>query len=246
MNKYIKKGFFVIAVLSMMLMTVFAEGADSAEKNVTVYGYDYRYWSCIANNVSGRVFAQTTVCLDDNIDSVPIGYLGGQARLYSSSGVLKKSSEWEYNEYSQYATVVPRFNYSTSSGYYYSKGQARFYTGDGYATYACTATPNYAPTRSIDSFSSMTIQRNENGEIYGSEIFLDEIGVQPDLILAEGTNGEIGYVRAEDLNDSDVLTPAQAMSKMVNKEADIIPLYNSDGTTVIGSFMLEPTEDIVE
>lgn len=92
----------------------------------------------------------------------------------------------------------------------------------------------------------MTIQRNENGEIYGSEIFLDEIGVQPDLILAEGTNGEIGYVRAEDLNDSDVLTPAQAMSKMVNKEADIIPLYNSDGTTVIGSFMLEPTEDIVE
>lgn len=105
MNKYIKKGFFVIAVLSMMLMTVFAEGADSAEKNVTVYGYDYRYWSCIANNVSGRVFAQTTVCLDDNIDSVPIGYLGGQARLYSSSGVLKKSSEWEYNEYSQYAGI---------------------------------------------------------------------------------------------------------------------------------------------
>lgn len=243
-----KKSFAVIAVLLMLVSNTFAAGAfegHSNERNVTVNGYDYSYWSVIGNDSPGSIFTQTTVCvdLDAGTDSVPIGYLGGQARLYSSSGVLKKSSEWEYNEYSKYAMVLPLFSYSASSGYYYSKGQARFYTGDGYVTYACTATPNYAPTKSINSFSSMTIQRNENGEIYGSEIFLNEIGVQPDLILAEGSNGEIGYVRAEDINDSSVTTPQEAMLKMGNGTTSAIPLYSSDGITVIGSFILEPVED---
>lgn len=234
--------------MSILLSNAFAAGALdglSDERNVRINGYDYRYWSVIGNNSSGSIFAQTTVGVDveAGTDSVPIGYLGGQARLYSSSGVLKKSSEWEYNEYSEYALVAPLFGYYASSGYYYSKGQARFYTGDGYVTYACTATPNYAPTQSINSYSSMIIQRNENGEIYGSEIFLSEIGVQPDLILAEGSNGEIGYVRTEDINDSSVTTPEEAILKMKNATTSVIPLYSSDGITVIGSFILEHVEN---
>lgn len=133
--------------------------------------------------------------------------------------------------------------YETNSGYYYSRGQARFYTGDGYTTYTCAATPNYAPKKIASDYSSMNIQRNENGEIYGSEIFLSEIGVQPDLILAEGSNGEIGYVRAEDINDSSVTTPEEAMLKMKNATTSVIPLYSSDGITVIGSFILEHVEN---
>ena len=243
MKKFMKKGFVLIAVLLMLMVTVFADDT-SEEKNVTVNGYDYRFWSSIGNNVAGRIYTQTTVCLD-HMDSAPLGYMGGQARLYSSAGVLKKSSEWEYNTWTEHPSVLPRFSYETSSGYYYSKGQARFYTGNGYATYACTATPNYAPTRSVAKFASVPIQRNGNGEIYGSEIFLGEMGVQPDLILAEGTNGKIGYVRAKDMDDSCIMTPEQAMLEMVSDEFKIIPLYSSDGITVIGSFVLEPVEDIV-
>ena len=71
------------------------------------------------------------------------------------------------------------------------------------------------------------------------------MGVQPDLILAEGTNGKIGYVRAKDMDDSCIMTPEQAMLEMVSDEFKIIPLYSSDGITVIGSFVLEPVEDIV-
>lgn len=87
-----KKSFAVIAVLLMLVSNTFAAGAfegHSNERNVTVNGYDYSYWSVIGNDSPGSIFTQTTVCvdLDAGTDSVPIGYLGGQARLYSSSGV---------------------------------------------------------------------------------------------------------------------------------------------------------------
>lgn len=239
MKKFIKNGFVVIVVLSMLLSNAFAADALSDDKEVTVKGYDYRYWSVISNNQPGEIYAQTTVCSEGEKEA-PEGYFGGQARIYNSNGVLKKSSEWKYNTI---PAIVPYVIYETNSGYYYSKGQARFYTGDGYITYACTATPNYAPNKIASDYSAMNIQRNENGEIYGSELFLSEIGVQPDLILAEGANGEIGYVRAEDINDSSVTTPQEAILKMEDSTTSIIPLYSSDGVTVIGSFILEPVEN---
>ena len=103
-------------------------------------------------------------------------------------------------------------------------------------------------TNSLDRFEFELlleiVQRNENGEIYGSELFLDEIGVQPDLILAEGTNGKVGYVRADDINDAEITTPEQAAEKMLSSKSREIPLYDSDGTTIIGSFSLHPSGDI--
>ena len=43
MKKFMKKGFVLIAVLLMLMVTVFADGT-SEEKNVTVNGYDYRFF----------------------------------------------------------------------------------------------------------------------------------------------------------------------------------------------------------
>ena len=54
------------------------------------------------------------------------------------------------------------------------------------------------------------------------------------------------YVKAEDLNDAEIETPEQAVTKMLNEIHYEIPLYDSDGITVIGSFMLSPVEDINE
>lgn len=235
----------ILAVLAIFMTAVFAADTNSDTKYATVGRYDYRYWSVISNNQSGSIFAQTTVCLD-GMDSAPVGYMGAQARLYSSGGVLKASSEWEYNQESTYPSAMVYIGYDTSSGYYYSKGQARFYTGDGYVTYACAATPNYSPTRSVLESSDVIIQRNENGEIYGSGLFLDEIGVQPDLILAEGTKGEIGYVRAEDINADKIVTPEQAVAKVISGSPSEIPLYDSDGVSVIGTFALDHIAGIVK
>lgn len=213
MKKILKGGCAILAVVVMLITTASAETGMSNTKYTTVNNYDYRYWSLIANNVEGRVDADAVAGLD-GMNYAPVGYMGAQARLYSSSGVLKASSTWVYNEGTSYPTASGSLTYKTTSGYYYSKGQVKFYDGEGYITYTSAATPNFAPTRSVISDKNVIIQKNDNGEIYGSGLFLDEIGVQPDLIIAEGINGEIGYVKAEDLNDAEIETPEQAVTKM--------------------------------
>ena len=189
MKKILKNGCAILAVVVMLITTASAETGASNTKYTTVNNYDYRYWSLIANNVEGRVDADTLAGLD-GMNYAPVGYMGAQARLYSSSGVLKASSTWVYNEGTSYPTARGSLTYKTTSGYYYSKGQVKFYNGDGYTTYTSAATPNFAPPRSVISDKNVIIQKNDNGEIYGSGLFLDEIGVQPDLIMAEGINGE--------------------------------------------------------
>lgn len=49
--------------------------------------------------------------------------------------------------------------------------------------------------------------------------------------------GAIGFMRSEDLDDG-VRTPADAIIAMQNRQSRLIPLYESDGTTVIGSFKI--------
>lgn len=83
------------------------------------------------------------------------------------------------------------------------------------------------------------IQRNAKGEVYGSEIFLNQMGIEPELILAEGNDGIIGYVRAEDLETDNVQTLDEAIAYMDNRTLSYkIPLYAPDGKTVIGAFTI--------
>jgi len=225
--RFMSMGILLGVVFSLM-SSVLAAGGSSDYTEKTVYGYDYRYESYVSNNTSGQIFGQASVSCT-NVDELPIGYMGAQARIYNTSGILKASSSWRYNE-TDNPLVITITTYDTTSGYYYCKGQVKLYNGDGYSTYSCKATPNYAPTR-----NGIEIQRNENGEIYGSELFLSEVGIQPDLILAEGNGGQVGYIRAIDLDAKDVTTPEQAIEYEKNGLYSI-PLYESDGKTIIGTF----------
>ena len=84
--------------------------------------------------------------------------------------------------------------------------------------------------------------RNEEGLTYGPEAF------GADLILVEMGNGEVGYIYAEDLlTEGDfVKSPEEAIEW--NKKADKlreaqgyvkkIPVYESDGKTIIGVFFV--------
>ena len=75
---------------------------------------------------------------------------------------------------------------------------------------------------------------NSNGETYGNNLQAQSIGVESDLILAVGDNGVTGYVRSSDLNE-DVSTPEDALLH-TESSGRYIPLYESDGETVIGQF----------
>ncbi|MFJ7738838.1 metal ABC transporter substrate-binding protein [Lysinibacillus sp. NPDC097287] len=80
---------------------------------------------------------------------------------------------------------------------------------------------------------------NENGQTYGpdmGDLNLGEIG-EPTLMLAEGENGTIGYVKKEDLNGPQPKTPKEAV-KLNEAKPREIPLYDVDGETVIGKFII--------
>ena len=98
---------------------------------------------------------------------------------------------------------------------------------------------------------STTYEVNENGITYGRDnpLASAENQEQPQLIAAIGTNGEEGYVYAIDLEGEQPNSPEEALIYMKElntsveeaKEAGYkylryIPLYESDGVTVIGEF----------
>lgn len=78
---------------------------------------------------------------------------------------------------------------------------------------------------------------NENGQTYGAAPLARTPDEEPDLISAMGTSGEEGYVLKTDLDGFQPQTPEEAI-KWQNERPDfwMIPLYKSDGETVIGEF----------
>lgn len=79
---------------------------------------------------------------------------------------------------------------------------------------------------------------NDAGESYGIGSSLENNN-DPDLILAEATNGLTGYVRATDLEGGDPpSSPEEAVKSSYTPDRQI-PVYESDGKTVIGYFVVE-------
>ncbi|WP_179283127.1 hypothetical protein [Paenibacillus taichungensis] len=81
---------------------------------------------------------------------------------------------------------------------------------------------------------------NQAGQTYGgnSGDYGKEL-VGPDLVLAEATNGAIGYVLESDLQGPDHKTPEEALQWQSQQKPDqSIPVYEKDGTTIIGEFVM--------
>jgi hypothetical protein len=166
-----------------------------------------------------------------NDGNAPVGYMGAKARLYNDSGVLKASSDYIYNSEESSgvgATTSPH----KKAGTYYSKGLTRAYNGNGYDEYTTFQTPNAAVSSNNSSLADYSFSINEKGMTYGSDLLVLNIADEPDLILAEGVNGHIGYVRSDDLNARDNIITSI-------KDSRLIPLYDSTGSNVIDSFLIE-------
>ena len=93
-------------------------------------------------------------------------------------------------------------------------------------------------------------QINENGQTYGGmNPYSTDPQDEPDLIAAIGIDGTEGYVYRVDLDGNQPSNPEEAIEYMEEMEkayaeareageefSRYIPLYASDGTTVIGEF----------
>jgi hypothetical protein len=104
---------------------------------------------------------------------------------------------------------------------------------------------------------------NASGQTYGSGYVENpDQPYVPDLILAEGRDGSIGYVYRSDLEGGGPLdkpsTPEEAIGYMDNVRAlaqnqldagaeylYMIPLYEANGETVIGEFPVGNPSDIL-
>lgn len=98
-----------------------------------------------------------------------------------------------------------------------------------------------AATGKTSSSSPVSFPVNTNGQTYGSSLGVG-LSAEPDLILAAATNGRTGYILRKTLwaaDGTDVTSLSQASAYMSNSTSvRTIPVYEKDGTTVIGSFVI--------
>lgn len=83
---------------------------------------------------------------------------------------------------------------------------------------------------------------NASGLTYGSSLWATRPEDEPDLIAAEATNGKAGYVYATDLEGPEPSSPAEALAQQAANmgKTRTIPVYEANGRTVIGEFIIEP------
>jgi hypothetical protein len=86
---------------------------------------------------------------------------------------------------------------------------------------------------------------NENGQTYAEGPFPAGKDQEPYLIKAIGENGVVGYIKNSDVTPS-FSSPEEAIAhqKVIEEIGyQSIPLYESDGTTVIGEYKQYPSRN---
>lgn len=95
------------------------------------------------------------------------------------------------------------------------------------------------PTAASTSRWTPTFKKNAKGETYGSGAYAMSPEEEPDLMSAVATNGKSGYIRTSEL-EAAAPPPANPEEAAKNEGPlrDSIPVYESDGTTIIGEFRI--------
>ena len=88
-------------------------------------------------------------------------------------------------------------------------------------------------------------ETNASGQTYGSLTEVDGRIVEPDLVRAEATNGVIGYISNDELkkaqgHPSNFRSPEEALKWQEARGASstTVAVYESDGTTKVGQFVI--------
>ncbi|SIR58224.1 hypothetical protein [Microbacterium sp. RURRCA19A] len=101
----------------------------------------------------------------------------------------------------------------------------------------------WAMTGRYVSRETLPLETNADGETFGSIV----AGETPDLVAVVATNGSEGYVRRTDLEDADGTTAARSFRSPADALAwqeehagrsVAIPVFASDGRTVLGEFVV--------
>lgn len=109
----------------------------------STYGWNYYNYNQLTNAGAEGSWG-TTYAYHDNDGSVPGGYMGAYARVYTPSGHLCVSGGWTYNYAGAVGvgeTTSGGIQATCGAGNYYSQGLTRAYNGNGYNTFTTFQSP---------------------------------------------------------------------------------------------------------
>lgn len=130
---------------------------------------------------------------------------------------------------------------------YYGQALLKLYEGGEYKPLTVTRTPSMTkPTRSSMANNNQETQDkdaifvNENGYTMGNATTEDSAEIRDlDFYSAIGVNGKKGYIRASEMNGPKTLDEAATY----DDSSKDIPVYASDGVTVIDTFHIYGPEE---
>lgn len=85
---------------------------------------------------------------------------------------------------------------------------------------------------------TLAVHLNAAGQSYGSALAIPLVVPSLDLVSVVASNGISGYAKSVDLDGSVPATLQQAEARAANAVARTVPVYKSDGLTVVGSFSM--------
>ena len=199
--------------------------------NFTVAGNSHYGYASLSDTGTGNLYGYAKV----GGPSLPSGYYGAEVTICHISGTSAAVVGYRSAYTSSYQSGL-------SVGTYYDapKGNRYHVFGDlsvynpstgGYVTKR-TATSPILTARSLPTY-----QLTSNGQTYGDMHQVMALGCYPDLLLAEATNGRIGYVLTDELRAFVPATPQEATELASENMVRTIPVYSIDGD-IIGSLVV--------
>jgi hypothetical protein len=208
-----------------------------------VNGNSYLHYSTISNT---PLFADTRIYTSFGY-AVPAYTMGVRSRLFKS-GALCVINPVKYNATSTGSLTGPTSG-DCGPGSYNSHGFVLVDDGTDYQEFVTFPTNplDWGGAAAAPASAAQEIQQNSRGETFGSAESITDDADLPDLILSIGTNGQTGYIKSSDIPATPA-TKAQAASlpestdssgqRVRTTSAKTVPLYESDGTTVVGQFRI--------
>jgi len=115
-------------------------------------------------------------------------------------------------------------------------------TEGAYPRPAIPSTPDQSTSTTVVHSGATDWPVNAQGQTYGSSAGAASAPDEPDLVLAQATNGRVGYVLATDLEGPMPASPEEALAWQAASagKTRVIPVYLADGVTIIGEFQVGP------
>lgn len=221
----------IICCIATSILPTHASSVLSTTSQATVYGRTYNYHASLSATTDSLIGIVSV----SSSETIPIGYMGCQVQIFSATepGHFVTISDMRYNSTAcpAMSSLVQLTDVSQSDGYFYSIGYVELFNGNGYSELTTTRTPNIAVTS--------TLARNALDSVPALGQSPTASTADHGLLPAIGQSGICGFIKVEDIARPNISSPEEAIAYMENLPAQrTIPLYDSDGVTVIDSFLI--------